>query len=330
MVNTSLLLTGAGGVALPFLIQHLKEKGYRVLAADMDPTAAGLFLADKGFVIPKANDKNFLSSIRRICSEENVKIIIPLVDEELLSVSDLEQEGVLPLIPRKQFIELCLDKYNLIQSLKRVNIPFPETHLACDGPGGMHFPCIVKPRTGRGSREVEILQSEKSLEIWRKKIQNPQENYILQQYIEGTEYTVSVVAWRDGRVQVVVPKKILSKRGVTKLAITQHNQEIENYCTQIQKKLHADGPFNVQLRCEANSGSPLLFEINPRYSTTTSLTIHAGAEEIHGLIVQILNGSHSYSFGTWKEGLVLFRQTTDSFFNESEFSDKLRNIREML
>lgn len=330
MSGITVLLTGAGGVALPFLIRHMKSKGYRVLAADMDPCATGLFLADGGFVIPKADDKNFLPAILRLCSEENVNIIIPLVDEELICVSDLEKTGLIVLAPRKEFIDLCLDKFKLMEILRKKNIPVPETHLASNGPRNLAFPCVVKPRTGRGSREVEILESEEDYEKWLSSLKRSADAYILQEYISGSEYTVSVVVWRDGRVQAVLPKKILSKRGVTRLAVTKHHEKIEQYCKQIQEKLHADGPFNVQLRCEQNTGNPLLFEINPRYSTTTSLTIRAGIDEIHGLIVQAMGGYDDYTFGEWKEDLVLFRQTSDFFCEEKDFITKSKNIRKIV
>jgi carbamoyl-phosphate synthase large subunit len=330
MSEITVLLTGAGGVAIPFLIHHLKSKGYRVLAADVNPHATGLFLADRGFVIPNADDTNFLPAIRRLCSEENVNVIIPLVDEELLSISDLEQMGLIVLAPRKEFIGLCLDKFRLIETLKEKNIPVPETRLACDGSGNLDFPCVVKPRTGRGSREVEILGSKKAYEGWFTSLKRSADAYILQEYISGTEFTISVVVWRDGRIRAVLPKKIISKRGITHLAITEHHEKIEQYCTNIQEKLHADGPFNVQLRCEQNTGNPLLFEINPRYSTTTSLTIWAGIDEIHGLIVQAVRGYDAYTFGNWKEGLVLFRQNIDFFYDKKDFYTKSNNIRKIV
>ncbi len=94
MKRISVLLTGAGGAAVPGLIEHLHAGGYSVVAADMDPYAAGLFLADKGYVIPKADSAEFLPAIRAICRKEQVAVIVPLVDEELVQVSGLEGAGV--------------------------------------------------------------------------------------------------------------------------------------------------------------------------------------------------------------------------------------------
>lgn len=322
----TILLTGAGGAALPYLIKSLRNHGYRVLASDMDPFADGLFLADQGWIIPKADDEKFFGAIKEICVTESVDVIIPLVDEELIAVSRLEEYGIIPLIPKVDFIKTCLDKFNLIQQLNKYHIPVPHTVLASQGSQHMVFPCIVKPRVGRGSRGVEILQSIDDYNHWTARNKNNMNDYILQEYISGSEYTVSVVVWRDGKVQVVVPKKIISKKGITRLAVTEHHNGIEDYCANIQECLRADGPFNVQLRCDDNSGQPLLFEINPRYSTTVSLTIMAGIDELHGIIQQALNGTSAYSFDEWKEGVVLMRCNLDRAVSHEEFESLNKKI----
>lgn len=317
----TILVTGAGGAALPFILSSLKTKGYRVLAADMDPGAAGLFLSDRGYVIPQADSADFLPVVKKICKKESVDVIIPLVDEELLSISELEHENIITLIPRSGFIQTCLDKYRLIQSLLQRDIPVPRTRLASDGIGDLPYPCIVKPRTGRGSRNVGLLNSERDWTEWKSTARDHR-LFILQEFLEGTEYTVSVVAWRDGRVQAVVPKEVISKKGITRLAVTRHNSRIEDYCGRIQEKLRADGPFNVQLICDKKTGEPRLFEINPRFSTTVSLTIMAGIDEVHGLIQQALKGPGAFRFGQWDEGIVLIRYTQDSSTTEEEFYKK--------
>ena len=47
------------------------------------------------------------------------------------------------------------------------------------------------------------------------------ENIIVQPFIEGIEYTVSAIVTRDGTVHSIVPKRIIKKDGVTKLAVTE-------------------------------------------------------------------------------------------------------------
>jgi carbamoyl-phosphate synthase large subunit len=315
-------LTGAGGTALPFLINLLREQGYRVLAADMDYHAVGLYLADKGFVIPKGGSESFLSCIESICRDENVSAIVPLVDEELLSCLCLEKRGVRVILPCKKFVEMCLDKRVLMTCLCEKNILVPRTfvwekNMSCCVEN--YFPLLVKPRVGRGSRGVQIFENRDQLRKFMGRNEHVLSDYIIQKYIEGEEYTVSVVVWRDGKIRAVVPKKIISKQGVTKIAVTQKNKEIEEVCYKIQEKFQANGPFNVQLKLDVVTGKPFVFEINPRFSTSVSLTIAAGVDEIGAILAQVLLGKKMESTLEFEEGKVLLRQTLDSFVDHLDF-----------
>lgn len=324
MSKKTVFITGAGGVAIPGLIKRLKQNGFKVLAGDMDSLSVGLYLADKGFIIPKGQSPEFLQTIRKICHDEKVDAVIPLVDEELLSVIELEKENIPIILPRKKFIALCLDKYHLMKKLAEYNIPVPKTKLAIEGCKDLTFPIIAKPRVGRGSRGVKILNSEKEFNSYIEEISQPK-TILLQDYIEGKEYTVSSIVWRDAQVQGIVPKEIIQKHGVTKMAVTRRNANIEKVCLDIQKKLRADGPFNVQLKLNDN-GEPFIFEINPRFSTSISLTIASGIDELNIILDQVLNGQIKTDPIEWKEGIVLLRQTLDEFITEDEFSDYQKNI----
>ena len=316
----TVLLTAGGGSPIPWLIRTLREKGVRVLTADMDPMAAGLYLADRGFVIPHGKSDKFVPVLRRICREEHVDIIIPLADEELINATELERDGIIVLLPRKEFIKMCLDKYSLMRQLDSFGIPVPRTRLASQGLGSLCFPLILKPRQGRGSRGVKLINSEKEFHEALKNKLYSRDELIVQQYVDGMEYTISVVVWRDGEVQAVVPKEIIHKQGITRLAVTRKNLEIDTICRKIQDSLHADGPMNVQLRIDSSTGIPYVFEINPRFSTTVTLTVRAGIEEIYGLLRQALYGRGDYSFGNCEEGVVLIRQTFDEFIREEDFN----------
>jgi carbamoyl-phosphate synthase large subunit len=321
-INKTILLTGAGGVALPMLINILQSKGYRVLSADMDPLAVGLYKADKGFVIPAGTSKDFLPAIKNICKTEKVDVFIPLVDEELEESIELEKENVKVILPQKKFVTSCLDKYVLMQELKKNNIPVPVTCMLGENAEHIPFPRIIKPKTGRGSRGVEIIKNQEEYDAVFKKLESKRNYFLVQECIQGTEFTVSVVVWKDGNVQAVVPKEIVSKKGVTKIAVTRFNKNIENVCLDIQKKLKANGPFNVQLCLDPKTQTPFIFEINPRFSTSITLTIAAGIDELNLLIEQALSGTSPQKQLPWKEGVVLMRQSLDNFMNESDFNTK--------
>lgn len=313
------LITGAGGAAAPWLVRNFRAKGVQVFMADMDAYAAGLYLADKGFVVPPGLSKDFVPVVRDICRHEGIDVLIPLVDEELIPLADADLGDTRVLLPRLPFVSLCLDKYELMQQMRAQGLDVPATRLASEGPGDLRYPLIMKPRTGRGSRGLHRVQTKAELDgILADPSCNPGE-YLLQEQAQGVEFTVSVVAWRDGAVQAVVPKEIICKRGITKLAVTRSNKAIEEACAEIQHVLNADGPFNVQLILEAGTERVMVFEINPRFSTTTTLTAEAGVDEMYGLFLQALQGPQGFEFGPWREGVVLVARTMDQFMSEHDF-----------
>jgi carbamoyl-phosphate synthase large subunit len=324
-VGLTILLSGAGGAAIPGIIEHLRSTGFRVLAADMDPLATGLYLSDRGFQVPHGDSPEFVEAVRKICQTERVDVFVPLVDEELIPAFEVESDRTKVLLPDVRFVRLALDKYALMRRLLIEEVPCPVTHLASQ-PGDDLYPRFVKPRRGRGSRGIGIVTNADSLASFISQSPYASDELVVQEFVEGTEYTVSVVVWRDGEVQAVVPKEIISKRGITHIAVAQKNQAIEAVCHLIQSKLHADGPFNVQLKIDNRTGEPKVFEINPRFSTTVSLTLAAGIDEIGGLARQAVRGREAWRFGEWRDGVALLRRTLDLFIPVEELNHRRREI----
>jgi carbamoyl-phosphate synthase large subunit len=319
--NKTVLLTGAGGPAPAGMISVLRNWGYRIVTVDMLQHSPAFYLSDKSYVVPAGNSSEFLPKLRSICKKEDVEAVISVVDEELLHVSKLEEDGIQVIQPRAEFVNLCLDKYRCMTELRSRGINAAETWLANEVPNNAPYPLFIKPRIGRGSRGIGKVTSPDELRKFLSASTYLAHELLAQPYIPGTEFTVSVVVWRDGEVQAVVPKEIISKVGVTKLAVTRKNKKIHDLCVEIQNEFRADGPFNVQLSLDED-GNPVLFEINPRFSTSITLTMAAGVDELGGILSQALFGGQSHQISDWKEGVVLVRHTTDQFLSEEEYRDK--------
>jgi len=317
-INKTVLLTGAGGPASAGMVSVLRKWGYRIITVDMNPHSPGFYLSDKAYLVPAGDSPEFLTKLEEICNEENVDAIISVVDEELPHTLELGRKNIQIIQPRLEFVNLCLDKYHCMNELRKKGINAPQTWLATEIPSDAPYPLFIKPRIGRGSRGIGKVSSHNDLVKFLDKSTYLAENLIAQPFIPGTEFTVSVVVWRDGDVQAVVPKEIISKVGVTKLAVTRRNQKIHDLCLAIQKEFRADGPFNVQLSLD-KTGEPIPFEINPRFSTSITLTMAAGIDELGGILSQALFGKRSHQFSDWDEGVVLVRHTTDQFISEEQY-----------
>src|SRR5690554_1630389 len=87
----NVLLTSAGrrNYLVSYFQDVLAGQGH-VFAADADPNAAALQVADKAFVAPKFNDEKYFEFLEDICRRHHVSL--------LLSLNDLE----LPLLARRR------------------------------------------------------------------------------------------------------------------------------------------------------------------------------------------------------------------------------------
>jgi carbamoyl-phosphate synthase large subunit len=319
------LLTGAGGAAVPSLIANLRKAGFFVVVVDTNPQAAGLVFADAGALVPAGDNPNFLPVLRGICRRYDVRAVAPLVDEELVPCTELAADGIAVIAPSRSFIETCLDKQHLMDAFVASGLPALRTAAAAAGAGAVGFPCVLKPRRGRGSRGVAVVTDANGFAPAIAANPYPSHALIQQEYVEGPEFTVSVTVSGDGTVLGIVPKEIILKKGITWVAVSRRNAAIERLCREIQKKLRADGPFNVQLRLNG-AGEPMAFEINPRFSTTVTLTAAAGIDEMRTLIAIAIGKEQAVADQTWREGVVLVRSLYDNFIDEADYRARVSAI----
>lgn len=312
----SVLVTGVGGTAGQSVISALKAmRGrIRIIGVDMNPFSAGLYVVDKGYVVPSADDSNFVSQLARVCAEERVRVLIPTVDEELLplalSKSSFEKQGTTTLLASPQLVEKALDKWASYLVLRDAGIPVPKTMLPADRDSvikSLGLPLIIKPRKGRGGRDVIRVDSPSLFEYFVSRIRAP----IFQECLTGTEYTVDVVATRKGRILAIVPKKRIEMRGgSTYKAVTVHERGIEDAASKIADLLRADGPLNIQFKVDTRTGQANVLEINPRFSSTLALTVRAGVNSVEILIGDAL-GKSVGKVPSFREGLCMLRYWQD-------------------
>ncbi len=316
-----ILITGVGGAAGTFIIKHLQNNNFKVVAVDSNPHSYGLLCGDINIVVPNCLDESYIPTIRNICLQEGISFILPLIDEELSALKSLESDTLKVICPTIKFVNLCLDKFSLMRELSSIDVFVPETFLLSENHASLTFPVVIKPRRGRGSRDVFFARNADELDriILLKK--NCLDDFLIQKKIEGDEYTVSVVVNPDNQLIAVVPKKIIEKKGITKAAVTESNREISLLCEKIVKFLTPSNPFNVQLIVNAVDKKSYVFEINPRYSTTVTLTIKAGVDEIMTAINFYIKDDVEIN-SDFKEGVVLLRENLEIFIDLHEYEKR--------
>lgn len=271
-----ILFTGGGGAGNEAIWKLLCNR-YDLHFGDADQDAISLSIPSKHrHTLPYACDDNFISKIAEICGELKIDLLVPGVDEELLQLCLNREEKNVPKIfaPSANFIALMLDKLRCFEFLMQSELSVPETFLV-DQAERLHFPMIVKPRWGRGSRGVCIVRSITEIEAYKILYKPAPESLIVQELVNGIEYTVLVAGDKEGRLKAVVPVKVICKKGITIRAKTEGNLAIFDYAKKFQDIFKVSGVYNIQ--CIVNSrGKVLPFEVNPRISTTLCLSIASG------------------------------------------------------
>ena len=276
MDKFNVLVPGAGGPAGINTIKSLRLVSFKgkIISTDSNYLSAGFFLSDLYYVIPRYDDKFFIDSLLRIIKEQNIKVLMPSSGFDIYGYSDnynlIRDYGAIPIVSRRKVLEICRDKLLSYQFLSK-KFPFAFT---TEYPEKINtFPIIAKPRFGKGSSNIILIENELELEFIMRKF----ENMIFQEYLPGTEYTVDVLSDLTEKPIMAIPRiRIDTKAGISVKGKIVQNSMIESLCKNTAETLGIRGPSCIQLK-ESNNGELKIIEINPRFGGGTIFTTLAGA-----------------------------------------------------
>ncbi|OGZ34229.1 MAG: hypothetical protein A2Y98_01095, partial [Candidatus Portnoybacteria bacterium RBG_19FT_COMBO_36_7] len=298
----NILITCAGGSSSIFFAQKMKRR-FNIFLADGSDQSIAPFLGFPFVKVPFGNDPSYEKVISSIIKKWDIQCVVPGADEELLPVKKIcaKNPGILAIVPSADFIALCLNKKKLMEVLAGLKISYLPPFKNIDE---IKYPAFAKPNFGRGSRQAHKIESERQMEGYLKLYNKKFSDTLVQPFIEGTEYTVSVIVNNLNKIIGVVPKKIILKRGITKAAVTERSRLIENISKKIIRELKPNGPFNIQLKIFKNR--VYIFEINPRLSTTAVQTDMAFGNEIE-LYIKYYGREKINKRPRMKENVYLYR-----------------------
>lgn len=274
------LVTGAGGPAAISFMEAVDDGETEVWAVDIDPHAAGLYLvdADHRGLIPRGDDATLVPVLLDLCQRLSIDVLVPTVDTELLPVVDAAEAftaiGTSLLACSRRSLATCLDKWALHEACVGA-VPVPQTHLLdVDLDGGLlSWPRIVKPRSGSGSRGVELLAGPHDLAGRAR-----DGSLILQEVLPGLELSLDVLARGDGAVVAVVPRTRLKvDSGIAVAGCTVDDPALDALGRAVAARVGLTSVANVQVKADAD-GAYRLLEVNPRLPGSMPLTVASGVD----------------------------------------------------
>ena len=275
--------------------------------ADISASAPALFFCDRTVIVPRIKSDEYIPALLDVCQREGIHALIPTIDTDLLVLAQnraaFAEIGTNVIISAPEKIALCRDKRLTAEYFNRVglNSPTPVDRVE-DYAGG--FPAFIKPKDGSSS--IFAYKANDAAELSAYATQVP--DYIIQPFIQGTEYTVDVFCDFDGNPIHITPRIRLAVRAgeVLKTRIVQ-DQQIIAEIKQLLKEYRPCGAITVQLIRQEETGRDFYIEINPRFGGGAPLSIMAGAESAAALLQLLAGKELAYAGGAAEDGAVYSR-----------------------
>ena len=264
---------------------HLNVK-LKIYGTDMTDTAPALAYCDYARKICSMKDADYIPKLVKICREEKIDLLIPTIDTDLLVLSENTTafKDTKVLISKSEKIAICRDKNKTFEFFKSCECCAPETvkHWKLYNAS---YPCFIKPKDGSSSINAFKVDSPEMLEFYANQI----EDYIVQPFIEGTEYTVDAFCDFDSNPIYITPRIRLQVRAgeVLKTQISM-DEEIINESKRIIEKFKPVGPITIQLIRQNITNKDYFIEINPRYGGGAPLSMKAGARSAEAVLKLLL------------------------------------------
>lgn len=276
-----------------------------IYGGDITDTAPALFFCDRTVILPRIKDEAYIPELKRICAEENIDALIPTIDTDLLILSKHKEEfgNTKVFISETDKIALCRDKRYTADYFNSVGLksPHPIDDYTKYDEG---FPAFIKPKDGSSSIGANKVLNADDLKLYAENT----EDYIIQPFVEGTEYTVDIFCDYEGNPIYITPRIRLQVRAgeVLKTEIAQDDCIISEMQALI-KDYKPCGAITVQLIRDSKTGDDYYIEINPRFGGGAPLSIKAGADSAEAMI-RILKGEKmSYIPKAAEDGAVYSR-----------------------
>ena len=278
-------------------------------ACDLDSElSAACQDADFAFDVPRCSAPDYVHTLFDYCRAHGIKLLVPTIDPELMPLAEarerfasigcmLHERGV-------ETIEIERDKAVTTKVLAEHGVPVPRTAYVDEvraAPESWLWPLFIKPSAGSASRGIGLIHSVNEI------ADTYSEPMIVQENLNGDEYTVNIYVDADGELVTAVPHKRLAVRaGEVEKGITERRSDIRDLAERVVTALpNPSGIMCFQLIEDADRGVRV-FEINARFGGGYPLADRAGGRFAESLLARVASMPECAS-DEWSEGVKMLR-----------------------
>ena len=293
--------------------------GSKVFVTDLEPEtcSAASHFSDGSFKVGKFSDHDYLENLIKICTVNDVSLIIPTNDNELRILSSefsyFMRLGIRPLISKLNFVNLCQDKRKTKLLFDSLDVNTPKIF---NTPEKFVFPLFIKPTCG--SNSSGIYKADRIEDIKKNHINS--KDFILMEYIsprDYQEYTVDLYYNRESVLTCAVPRiRIKTVGGESNQGITKKNHVLEFVKCKFNHLDGAIGCITLQVFANHKDTEDIIgIEINPRFGGGYPFSFNAGANFPQFIIEEYLLGREINYHEKWKSNILNLRYEKEVFFH---------------
>lgn len=270
-------------------IEVAHKKGIYVIALDGNPYADGFAYADEYHVIDISDRDKVCQCVEKIMPD----FVLPVpIGRYLLTTGYVNEKFDLKGI-RYEAADLSTDKYRFHLKLKAAGLREIKDYLIDRETDltslDINYPAILKPRFGSGSRDIFYVECFENLKQKYNEIRNTQEDFVLEQVVDGTEYGVDAVVI-DQELQIILVRKkwntpLPMRQAISYFSVgnSLEDKRLENQiCEYLQKAARTLGYNDCLLHADiiVNDEKIFVIEMSPRPS----------GHSLHNLFVPLVTG----------------------------------------
>ncbi len=318
MKKINVLISGCGGDLGASIARICKESGMfaKVVGCNNNERHFSKHLVDKHYLVSNFGTDEYRRQIRSIVDDEKIDLVVPVSELEIRLIAEDEKRnsfGKTPfLIANKNSLDIGLDKLKTVNFLKKIGAPYPDTYIFKEMQNRLNYPYIIKSRNGYGSKTVFLIKNDKEKKYYLEKYPE----FVAQEYLDvsESEYTCGLFSNSDGTiVRSIVLRRNLYE-GTTSDGQVVSSKEIESLLKIIAKNINLVGSINVQLR--VTEKGPVVFEINPRFSSTVRFRDLMGFKDFIWSVQDIMSCKIDEYIPPF-EGMRFYRESNERVISDS-------------
>ncbi|MBN1141173.1 MAG: NAD-dependent epimerase/dehydratase family protein [Deltaproteobacteria bacterium] len=304
-------ITSVGSGVGQSIVESCRLSGLtvRLVGLGANPFAFGGFDCDVRELLPTIYAADYPDVLLEKCLEHGVDLLIPGLDDELLTLSGnlgrFRERGIEVVVSGPELLRLCRDKERMSRDLNRIAPVFvetmnPERMKELYAAGRLRFPLIAKPRSGFASRGLIVVNG-------REDFARVSPNHVVQTlavpcrgdiqretFLEGLkrgevlqigELSAQVVVGKNGRElgRMITRNKLVNGVPIEVIPVdgAEAWAEIDRLMPHFLA-LGLRGPLNIQGRL--TDEGIRFFEMNARFTGITGLRAMIGFNEVAAVI----------------------------------------------